>query len=487
MDLTVDNIFLIGSILLFISIIASKTSGKTGLPVLIIFMGIGMLAGSEGLGGINFDDAKLAQLIGSISLAFILFSGGLSTKWKSIKPVLIQGVTLSTLGVFLTALFVGLACHYLLNFSIIEGLLLGAIVSSTDAAAVFSILRAKGLGLKGNLRPLLELESGSNDPMAYILTLIFTLILSVNQFKIDDILLLLANHLIIGSLSGFLIGKFSVFVLNKVKLDYEGLYSVLTFAIIIFTYSFTNFINANGFLAVYIAGIIIGNNNVIHKRSIIRFYDGVAWLMQIIIFLTLGLLIYPSHIPGIIGIGLVLSLVLIFVARPIAVFVSSIPFKSNFKEKLLISWVGLRGAVPIVFATFPMIYGVSKSEMFFNIVFFIVITSVLIQGTSIAFIAKLLHLNEDDSIKMQYPSEIELSDEVKSELIEITIPNNCMAVGRSILELNIPLTALIVLIKRKNIFVTPRGSTVLEGGDKLVIMTDNRNDIYMINSCLGIK
>lgn len=487
MTFTIDNIFLIGSILLFISIIASKTAGKTGLPVLVIFMGIGMLAGSEGIGGINFDDAKTAQLIGSISLAFILFSGGLSTKWKSIKPILAQGITFSTLGVFLTALIVGVASYLLLNFTIIEGMLLGAIVSSTDAAAVFSILRSKGLGLKGNLRPLMELESGSNDPMAYILTLIFTFLLSVQQFNYDDILLLLANHLITGSLIGFLLGKFAVYILNKAKLDYEGLYSVLAFALVIFTYSFTDFINANGFLAVYIAGIMIGNHSVIHKRSIIRFYDGIAWLMQIIIFLTLGLMINPSQIPAIMWKGLILSTVLIFLARPIAVFISSIPFKSNFKEKILLSWVGLRGAVPIVFATYPMIYGFPKSDMFFNIVFFIVISSVLIQGTTIAFIAKLLHLNEDESIKMQYPLEIELSDDVKSELIEINIPENCSAVGKSILQLDIPLTALIVLIKRKNKFVTPRGSTVLEGGDKMVIMTDNKNDIYFINSCLGIK
>ena len=348
MTLNIDNIFLIGSILLLISIIASKTSGKTGLPVLIIFMGIGMLAGSDGLGGINFDDAKVAQLIGSYSLAFILFSGGLSTKWESIKPILAQGITFSTLGVFLTAVTFGFLAHILFEFSMLEGMLLGAIVSSTDAAAVFSILRSKGLGLKGNLRPLMELESGSNDPMAYILTLIFTMVLSVNKFNFADIVFLLGNHIIIGSLSGFLIGKFSVYILNKVKLDYEGLYSVLAFALILFTFSFTNYINANGFLAVYIAGIIIGNNNVIHKRSILRFYDGIAWLMQIVIFLTLGLLINPSEIPSIVGIGLALSVILILVARPVSVFISSIPFKSTFNEKLLLSWVGLRGAVPIV-------------------------------------------------------------------------------------------------------------------------------------------
>lgn len=369
MFIEAGNILLIGSMLLLISVIAGKTTNRLGVPTLIFFLIVGVLAGSEGIGGIHFDNAALAQFIGIVALNFILFSGGLDTNWQTIKPVLWRGVALSTLGVFLTALSVGAFVHYIFGFTLMEGMLLGAIVSATDAAAVFSILRNKGIGLKGYLRPVLELESGSNDPMAYFLTISLTSIVATGSTDLGELIPAFFKEFIIGGAIGALMGKASVWLVNYIKLETEGLYPVLTLGLALFTYSFTQFIGGNGFLAIYLCAIIMGNSNMVHRRSLIKFYDGQAWLMQIILFLTLGLLVFPSRIVPLIGTGLMISAFLIFVARPIGVFASLSFFKSNLRSKLFVSWVGLRGSVPIVFATYPLLAGIPKADLIFNLVF----------------------------------------------------------------------------------------------------------------------
>ena len=476
MTLTSENILLIGSILLLLSILASKAIGKLGIPTLIIFLVVGMLAGSDGIGGIHFDDPNLAQSLGVIALSFILFSGGLETKWESVKPVLWQGVTLSTLGVLLTASSLGLFISYISDFTLTEGLLIGAIVSSTDAAAVFSILRSKSIGLKGNLRPLLELESGSNDPMAYFLTIGITSLIVHKDTSFASLIPLFFQQMIIGAIAGFLLGKFMTWTLNKINLDYDGLYPVLTLALVFFTYSITTYFNGNGFLAVYLSAIILGNQNFIHKKSIIRFYDGQAWLMQIVMFITLGLLVFPKQILPFIGTGLVIALFLMFVARPLAVFLCLLFFKMKNRERLLVSWVGLRGAVPIIFATYPLLQGVEKSAMIFNIVFFIVLASVILQGTTIPIVAKWLYLFKPVKFKTRYPLELEMSDNFKNELFEIEIKESSNAVGKQILQLKFPKTSLIVLINRNDKYITPSGTTTIVQGDKLLIMSDNNKD-----------
>ncbi|REK49460.1 MAG: potassium/proton antiporter [Bacteroidetes bacterium] len=484
MTLTSDNILLIGSILLLLSILASKTTGKFGVPSLIIFLTVGMLAGSDGIGGIHFDDHNLAQSLGIIALTFILFSGGLETKWESVKPVLWQGITLSTLGVLLSAFSLGLFISYISDFTLTEGLLIGAIVSSTDAAAVFSILRSKSIGLKGNLRPLLELESGSNDPMAYFLTIGLTAVLVQNDLSFASLIPLFFQQMIIGTVAGLLLGRLMTWTLNKINLDYDGLYPVLTLALILFTYSITTFFNGNGFLAVYLSAIILGNKNFIHKKSIMRFYDGQAWLMQIVMFLTLGLLVFPKQVVPFIGTGLIIALFLMFIARPLSVFLCLLPFKVNNRERLLVSWVGLRGAVPIVFATYPLIHGVEKSSMIFNIVFFIVLTSVTLQGTTIPLVAKLLYLFKPVKFKTRYPLELEISDNFKNELFELEIKENSNAIGKQIFQLKFPKTSLIVLINRNDKYITPSGTTTLSQGDKLLIMSDNKNDKEQIRQTI---
>lgn len=486
MTLTTENILLIGSILLFISLIAGKTSYKVGVPVLILFLGIGMLAGSEGIGGIYFDSPITAQFIGIVALNFILFSGGLDTDWQTVKPIVWQGVSLSTLGVFLTAFVVGIFVWLVTDFTLFEGLLLGSIVSSTDSAAVFSILRSRSLALKGNLRATLELESGSNDPMAYILTILFTGLVMNQDSEFGSILLTFFKQLIVGTLLGYAFGNIGALVINRIRLDYEGLYIVLVIAIMFFSFSATDFVGGNGFLAVYFTAIYLGNKELIHKKKILKSFDSFAWLMQIILFLTLGLLVFPKQIIPVIGIGLIISLFLIVAARPLSVFVSLLPFKMQMRSKIFISWVGLRGAVPIVFATYPLIAGAEKANMIFNIVFFISITSVLIQGTTIPWVAKLLHLSLPFKLKPKTQSDLETDDMIKSHLTEIIIPENCSVIGKQIVQLALPKTTQISFIQRGNKYLTPSGSTVLQSNDKLFILSENQEAIYRVFECLGI-
>ncbi|MBT32824.1 MAG: potassium/proton antiporter [Thalassobius sp.] len=481
MNITIENIILIGSVLLLISIIAGKTSYRFGIPTLLLFLTIGMLAGSDGIGGIYFDNPQIAQFIGVVSLNFILFSGGLDTSWSSVKPVLKEGIALSTIGVLLTALGLGYFVYLITDFSLYESLLLGAIVSSTDAAAVFSILRGKNLALKKNLRPTLELESGSNDPMAYVLTIAFLSLVQNPDKGIFSIITLFLLQMAIGGVAGFLFGKLSKFVINRIKLDFEGLYPVLTISLMFITFSFTDAIGGNGFLAIYICSVFLGNQNLIHKKTIMRMFDGLAWLMQIVLFLTLGLLVFPFQMVPFIGIGLLISIFLILVARPLAVFISLIPFKMKLRRRFYISWVGLRGAVPIVFATYPLLAGIDKANIIFNIVFFVSLTSVLIQGTTLSLVAKWLNVGLPDNAKPLSPTDELLAEHPKTIMREITLKENSNVVGLKIVNLNFPKNAIIAMIEREGNYLTPNGSTELQVNDKLVVLTDKQeilNDVY---------
>jgi cell volume regulation protein A len=484
MNINAANILLIGSILLLISVIAGKTTHKLGVPTLIFFLIVGVLAGSEGIGGIEFNNAAIAQLIGITALNFILFSGGLDTHWQSIRPILGRGIALSTLGVFITATAVGIFVHYVFGFTLMEGMLLGAIVSATDAAAVFSILRNKGIGLKGYLRPVLELESGSNDPMAYFLTISLTAIVATGNSDFAELIPSFLKEFILGGAIGFAMGKGSVWLINNIKLETEGLYPVLSLGLALFTYSITHFVGGNGFLAIYLCAIIMGNSKMVHKRSLIKFYDGQAWLMQIIMFLTLGLLVFPSHIFPLIGMGLLISAFLIFIARPFAVFVSLSFFESNIRSKLFISWVGLRGSVPIVFATYPLLAGIPKAEIIFNLVFFISITSVLLQGTTLAYVAKLLHVSLPARAKKRMGLDFETTDKIKSELQKIIVTESSKAVGKRIVELNIPATVNILAIKRGSLYIVPNGSTKLTTNDILYILAEDKTSIEILGQSL---
>ncbi len=462
--------------LLLLSIVASKASGRIGVPSLLIFLGVGMVAGSEGIGRIPFDDPYAAQFLGVVALVFILFAGGLDTAWESVRPVVGKAIALSTLGVLVTAALVAAFAAAVLGFSPLEGLLLGAIVSSTDAAAVFAVLRARSVGLKGEIKPLLELESGSNDPMAVFLTVGLTGLLANDGSSLVGLIPVFFRQMLLGALLGYGMGRGMVFVINRVRLEYEGLYPVFTLALVVLTYSATASLGGNGFLAVYIAGLVVGNHDFIHKQSLIRFHDGLAWLMQIAMFLTLGLLVFPSRLVPVIGMGLLTALFLIFVARPVSVFLTLAFAKTGWRENAMVSWVGLRGAVPIILATFPLLAGVPQADTIFNLVFFIVITSVLLQGTTLPSVARWLGVDAPLVARRQYPLEfIQTGDfKIKSGLVEIPIPQDSPAVGQRIVGLNLPKGALIVLIGRDDELVTPNGGTVIESGDTLLVMADKR-------------
>ena len=484
MNVTIENILLIGSLLLFVSIIAGKTSYRFGVPTLLLFLTIGMLAGSEGIVGIRFSDPQVAQFIGIVSLNFILFSGGLDTSWKTVKPIIRQGVVLSTLGVLLTALSLGTFVWFITDFTIYESMLLGSIVSSTDAAAVFSILRSKSLALKSNLRATLEMESGSNDPMAYVLTIVF-LTLVVNQdLSIVSVIPMFFQQMLIGGLAGYGFGRLSKFIINKSDLGFEGLYPVLVIALMFIIFSATDFVGGNGFLAIYISAVYLGNQDLIHKKAIMKMYDGLAWLMQIILFLTLGLLVYPSQVVPFMGIGLLISVFLIVVARPVSVFLSLVFFRMKLRRRTYISWVGLRGAVPIVFATYPLLAGIDRAHMIFNIVFFISVTSVLIQGTTLSIFAKWLHVALPERVKPLSDAEKFISEFPRNIMKEIVVSPGCFAVNKKIVDLHFPKSTIIAIIKRKGEFITPSGSTTIKADDVLMVLADNPESLEKVHDCL---
>ncbi len=459
------------AVLLLLSVISSKASTQLGVPTLVLFLAIGMLAGSDGPGGIYFNNPWLAQSLGTVALIFILFSGGLDTRWNEIKPILWKGAILSTLGVMLTAIIAGYAVYSLLDFSLLEAMLLAAIISSTDAAAVFSILRSRQISLKGELRPLLELESGSNDPMAIFLTTSLIVLIQNPTTPLAALIPMFAQQMALGAVFGYLLGKAMADVINRIRLDYQGLYPVLTISLILIIYAITSALGGNGFLAVYLAGLTLAKHTFIHKRSLLQYHDSLAWLMQIAMFLTLGLLVFPSQLLPIAGIGLLICFVLMFLARPISVLLCLLPFrKMTLEDRIMVSWVGLRGAVPIILATFPLVSGINKADMIFNIVFFVVLTSVLVQGSSIPFVAR--RLGVDEPIKSSpETSDTEPRRENWESLIKLEVLPESIAAGKQIAELNIPDDTWIAVLRRDGHPIRPGGSTILQAGDRLSVQS----------------
>lgn len=495
MNFTPDNYLFIFSVLLFASIMASKASYKIGAPMLLLFLGIGLFAGRE---IVSFENTETTSLIGELALVFILFSGGMDTKFRDIRPVIGQGVVLSTLGVLLTAAMLGLAVFGLsslpfmpVNFSLEESLLLGAIVSSTDAASVFSIFRSQNSTLKRRLRPMLELESGSNDPMAYVLTTTLTAFLVARGAGTDapavtnSAVRLLVNMSIGGAL-GFTFGKLMVFVINKARLYVEGLYPVLILTMTAFAFAAVKMLGGNGFLAVYVAGLILGNANFVHKKSMMNFYEGFAWLMQLLLFITLGLFADFDAIRTVALIGIVISLILIFVVRPIAVTLCLAPFRTKTRDVAFVSWVGLRGAVPIVFALIPLStpgFDPETARLIFNIVFFISVSSLLLQGTTLFKVAKKLGLTLDEAPKAASVFDVE-TEELDKFTCDFTVSAEDAAAGKTLTQLAFPRGALVVMIKRGENFFTPRGNTVLFPKDVLLLQADTETHIAAARSIL---
>ncbi|MBE2219379.1 MAG: potassium/proton antiporter [Ignavibacteria bacterium] len=474
-----EYILLVLSVLILISITLTKFSENLGLPALILFLVVGMLAGSDGPGKIHFDNIHIAQYVGIVALIFILFSGGLETKWRDVKPVMWTAFSLSTLGVLLTTATLGAFVYFFFQLPILESLLIGAIISSTDAAAVFSVLRARGTKLKGKIKPLLELESGSNDPAAIILTIILIQLIQTQDVSASGIIFFLVLQLLLGAAIGFAAGKLLSLAFNKFSFSYPSLYPVFAIASAIFVYALAASLGASGILAVYIAAVILGNSEFIQKRSLIRFFDGLALLGQIVMFLTLGLLVYPSQLYNVIGAGLILSAVLIFLARPIGVFISMLFSKFKLNEKMFISWVGLRGAVPIILATFPLTAGLEIGPYIFNLIFFITLTSALVQGWSIPLTAKIFRVRGENIVNTKLPIEMTDAEKTNNDLLDLIIPQNSAVAGRSLAELSLPPESLITVIYRDNDYVVPNGGSILEEGDTILVLV-NKDNIAVI-------
>jgi potassium/hydrogen antiporter len=458
------------AVLLLVSVVGGKVSGRFGIPALLLFLAIGMLAGSDGPGGIEFTDAELASEVGAIALAFILFAGGLDTRWHAVRPVLGPGVVLATVGTVITALVAGLAASLIFGVPVALGLLVGAIISSTDAAAVFSVLRSRGMGLRGRLRPLLELESASNDPMAVFLTIGFTALVTQPDASLAGFAWLFVRQMTLGAIAGIVLAWLAVRLINWLRLEYEGLYPVLTVAVVLGIFATTAALGGSGFLAVYLAGITMARHRFIHKRSLTRFHDGIGWLMQITMFLILGLLVFPSQLPSVAGPGLALAAVLMLVARPVAVWLSLLGSSWSAPERWLVSWVGLRGAVPIILATFPLAAGVEGADTIFNAVFFVVFLSVALQGTTIPPVARFLGLEAPGPDRTGEREEIVVGGITGRLLGETVVPPDSWAAGRQVVELDLPPGTWVALLTRGEKVVVPQGPTVLEAGDRLTVL-----------------
>lgn len=495
MNIQIELILLTLSILFLISIVAGKMSSRFGVPALLLFLCVGMLGGEEGV-GIQFNNFELAQTIGTISLCIILFSGGMDTKISEIRPVLRPGIALATMGVLLTAIVTGALSWCIINaipfakpIGFLSALLLAAIMSSTDSASVFAILRTKNLQLKNNLRPLLELESGSNDPMAYILVITLIEVLTAPLPPSPwSVLLKILLQISIGALAGFALGKFAVWFINRLKMNNASLYPILVLAFCIFTFSLTYFLQGNGYLAVYIGGLVIGNHSFQHKRSTLNFFDGLTWLCQLLMFLTLGLLVTPSQLLDVLVPGLIVSFVMIFLARPISVFLSLMPFGTiSIKSKAYVSWCGLRGAVPIIFATMPLAARIPESQYLFNIAFLCTIVSLLVQGTTLTRAAKAMKLNDErEQLKKLEDFDVDFSDEIKSITTEIEITDEILRKGAHLMDLGLPDKTLVVMVKRRNKYFVPTGKTTLKANDKLLIITDDHNALMETYKSLHI-
>lgn len=473
MILPFEYLLLGASVLLLLSVIASKASWRFGVPSLLLFLVIGMLAGSDGPGGIHFDNPPLAQSLGVVALAFILFAGGLDTEWRRVRQVLGKGLILSTFGVGITALLVGWYATTVLKVSWLEGLLIGSIVSSTDAAAVFAVLRSRNVRLRGLLKPLLELESGSNDPMAVFLTVGLIGLLTGSTASVVDLIPRFFLQMALGAGVGYGMGTAMAWLVNRLQLEYDGLYPVLTLSLVLLAYSATATVGGNGFLAVYMAGLIMSRSQFRRKRSVVQFHDGLAWLMQIVMFLTLGLQVFPSQLVPVASAGLLLALFLMVCARPIAVFLTLSFSRIGLREKIMVAWVGLRGAVPIILATFPLVAGIPQAPMIFNVVFFIVLTSILLQGTSIPLVARWLKVDaplstESSGGMLEVPS-------VRTDtgaIMEFRIASSSRAVGERLSDLDLPAEALSILVIRQGQSFVPPATLELQINDTVVIFAD---------------
>lgn len=465
----IDGVILLVGVLLALGIVSSKLSSRMGLPVLVLFLALGMLAGSEGLGKIEFENYALAHGVGTLALALILFDGGLRTPWSAFRVAMAPSVTLATGGVVITAAVTGLAASVLLGIPLLEGLLLGSIVGSTDAAAVFAVLRSKGVHLRERLAATLEIESGANDPMAIFLTIALIELLLGRAAK-ADLALLFAQQMVLGAVVGYLAGRLGALVINRLNLDAAGLYPVFTGSAALLAYGGAAWFGGSGFLAVYLAGLIIGNQRIVFQRGVMLFHDGLAWLGQILMFVILGLLAFPSQLAGVWKEGLLIAAVLILLARPLTVGLLLLPFRFSIRELAFISWVGLKGAVPIILATYPFLLGLPDAPLLFNVVFFVVFISAVLQGWSLPWVAKALRLQMPARIEPPVMLEITSLRDVDGDIVEYAVDEDSGVAGKRLESITLPEGVVVAMISREHRIIPPRGNTQILPGDHVFVI-----------------
>lgn len=458
-------ILLVAAIIL-ICVVLNKMSSKLGIPMLLAFIVLGMLFGSDGIVKIPFDNYGIVEQVCSIALIFIMFYGGFGTSWKQAKPIAVNAVLLSSIGVIFTALLTGLFCYFLLGFDFLESMLIGAVISSTDAASVFSILRSKRLNLKDNTASLLEVESGSNDPCSYMLTVIILAMMS-GDFSGGQLAYMVFAQVVYGITIGAGIALIATWCLTKIKFATDGFDTIFVFSMPLIAYAASTLLGGNGYLSTYILGIILGNQAIPNKKSLVYFFDGITGLMQMLIFFLLGLLSFPSELPKILLPSLAIAIFVTFVARPLAVFAILSPSKGTINQKLLVSWSGLRGAASIVFAIMATVSPTYMKNDIFHMVFFIVLFSISLQGSLIPFMAKKLDMIDDNSNVMKTFSDY--SDEEPIQFIKLPISKNHLWSGKKIKEISLPPDILLVLIIRGNKRIIPKGSTTILSGDVIIL------------------
>lgn len=481
MLLSTETFLIIGSIVIFVGILLGKVGARFGVPALLLFLLTGMLFGVDGI-GIQFSNMRGVQSIGIVALSIILFSGGMGTKLSQIRPVIGEGIALSTIGVLLTTLFTGLlifcVTHYLfpsLTFSLPISILLAATMSSTDSASVFAILRSQRVHLKENLKPLLELESGSNDPMAYMITVALIGFVMGGETSLWSVAGSLVLQFLFGIIGGFLFGWLCVKMLNNLNIQNEVLYPIALLCLVMITYVSTWYIGGNGYLAVYIAGIYLGNSKITARRSVYGFFDGITWLVQIVLFIMLGLLVNPSDMLPVLLPTLIIAVLMMFIARPLACFVTLLPFRQlSFKARLFTSWVGLRGAAPILFATYPVLAEVPQSNHIFTIVFVITLVSLICQGMTITPVARALHLAEPAPPE-GYFMGVEIPEETNTSMEERIVVEEMLTEGHLLKDLALNPDELVILVRRHDRYIVPKGGLHLHPNDILLIVSE-RNE-----------
>lgn len=467
------------SVILFLCILFQRITGKLGIPGLFIFIVIGMLFGSDGIFKIKFDDYDFAYYFSSIALIFIMFYGGVGTKWSKAKPVAAKAIVLSSLGTILTALFVGVFCFLVLKISILESLLIGSLICSTDAASVFSILRSKKMNLKYSTASLIEVESGSNDPFSYMLTTIILTIMNGGSSSFLSIVAILLIQVLVGVVFGFIFALIAKFILSRINFKESGFDLAFIVAIAIMAYALPTLLQGNGYLAVYICGIVIGNSKVSSKKNMFNFFDGVTSIIQMFLFFLLGLLATPSELPNVALLGFLIALFLTIVARPLAVFISMLFFKAKFRQQIFVAWTGMRGVASIVFAIIAITNPAKIDNDIFHIVFFIVLFSISLQGSLLPLVAKKLDMIDySDDVMKTFNDYLE---EVPVEFLQFSLPNNHEWIGKRICEVIFPPESILVLIIRDNKRIIPNGNTLLNEKDILIMSGKDSRKIEGIN------